>query len=175
MLAVTLQLLAQRGYERLTVDEVAATARASKATMYRRWPTKADLVFAAVIEGISQEVVAPETGTLRGDLLTIGDTVCKQARAHAATMRAVLGESSRDAALKDAMQQQFFGQRKKVIHQVLAQAVERGEISAGAVNDDLWDLLPGYLVYRAVIQDRPATARTVIALVDDVILPSLQR
>lgn len=175
LLTVTLQLLQQHGYERLTVDEVAATARASKATMYRRWPTKADLVFAAVVDGISQDVVAPETGTLRGDLLKIGETVCKQARRHAATMRAVLGESSRDSALSEAMQQQFFGQRKKVIHHVLQQAVERGEITPAAIHDDLWDLLPGYLVYRAVIQNRPATTRTVTALVDDVILPSLQR
>ncbi|HXD24486.1 MAG TPA: helix-turn-helix domain-containing protein, partial [Propionibacteriaceae bacterium] len=42
LLAVTLQLLQQHGYDRLTLDAVAATARASKATVYRRWPTKAE-------------------------------------------------------------------------------------------------------------------------------------
>ncbi len=175
LLAVTLQLLQQHGYERLTVDQVAATARASKATMYRSWPTKADLVFAAVLDGMTQVAVDPDTGSLRGDLLAIGETVSCQVRQHAATMRAVLAETSRDAALGNLLQQQFLGQRKKLITLVLRRAVGRGEISADAVNDDLWDLLPGYLVYRAVVADRPPTKRTVAALVDDLIVPSLSR
>ena len=175
LLAVTLQLLQHHGYERLTVDEVAATARASKATMYRRWPTKADLVFAAVLNGLSQDAVTPDTGCLRGDLLQIGDTVSRQVREHVDTIRAVLGEASRDAELGDVVRQQFFGQRKKEITAVLHRAVDRGEIRAEAVNDELWDLLPGYLVYRAVVQDRLPTRRTITTLVDDVILPSLTR
>lgn len=175
LLSVTLTLLQQHGYERLTVDQVAATAHASKATMYRRWPTKAELVLAAVIEGISQVAVPPETGTLRADLLEIADTVCDQARRHAATMRAVLAETTRDAALGDVLQREFFDQRRKVIAHVMQQAIDRGEVSADSVNDDLLDLLPGYLVFRIVIQDRPPTRRTVTALVDDVILPSLTR
>lgn len=175
LLAVTLQLLQQHGYERLTVDEVAATARASKATMYRRWPGKADLVLAAVLEGMSQQAVTPDTGSLRGDLLEIGHTVSEQARQHAATMRAVLAETSRDAELGNVVRQRFFGQRKKEISRVLNRAVERGEITADAISDELWDLMPGYLVYRAVVQDRPPTRRTITALVDDIILPSLTR
>ena len=58
LLAVTLRLLQEHGYDRLTLDAVAATARASKATVYRRWPTKAELVLAAFIEGIRQVAVA---------------------------------------------------------------------------------------------------------------------
>jgi len=175
LLAVTLELLQRNGYEGLTVDQVVAEARASKATVYRRWPTKAELVLAAVMEGVRQVAVAPETGSLRTDLIEIGDKIAKQARAHATTMRAVLVEASRNSVLNDFMQQQMIAQRKKLITGVLRQAVERGEIRAEAVNDDLWDVLPGYLVFRAVIQDRPATRRTVEALVDEVILPSLTR
>jgi AcrR family transcriptional regulator len=175
LLGVTLQLLQQHGYERLTVDEVAATARASKATMYRRWPTKADLVYAAVLEGISQQAVTPDTGNLRDDLVEIGEVVSRQAKEHTATMRAVLAENSRDAELGDVVRQRFFGQRKKELAAVLQRAVDRGEIEAEAVHDELWDLMPGYLVYRAVVQDRPPTRRTVTALVDEVIMPSLTR
>jgi len=174
LLSVTLHLLQQHGYEGLTVDEVAATARASKATVYRRWPTKAELVLAAVMHGMSQVAVLPQTGSLRGDLLEIGETISRQARTHATTMRAVLVEASRNPTLHAVMQQQF-AQRKQMINHVLSGAVDRGEIRAEAVNDDLWDLLPGYLVFRAVIQNRPATRRTIEALVDDVILPSLIR
>ena len=63
LLAVTLQLLQEHGYDRLTVDAVATTARASKATLYRRWPTKAELVLAAFVEGTRQVAVEPDTGS----------------------------------------------------------------------------------------------------------------
>lgn len=175
LLAVTLQLLQQHGYDRLTLDAVATTARASKATVYRRWPTKAELVLAAFIEGIRQVAVAPDTGTLRGDLLQLGDTICQQARQHAGTIRAVLVEVSRNPALNDAMQHQFIDQRKALIHRILQQAVDRGEIGDDSITDELWDLLPGYLIFRAIIPNRPPTPHTVQTLVDDVVIPSLTR
>ena len=79
LLAVTLQLLQEHGYDGLTVDAVANTARASKATVYRRWPSKAELVLAAFTEGVRLVAVPPNTGTLRGDLLKLAE-VCSQAR-----------------------------------------------------------------------------------------------
>jgi AcrR family transcriptional regulator len=175
LLAVTLQLLQEHGYDRLTVDAVAATARASKATVYRRWPSKAELVLAAFIEGIRQVAVPPDTGTLRGDLLHVGELICQQVERHAGIIRAVLVEVSRNPALNDVMQLQFIEQRKALIDHIFRQAVDRGEIHQAAINDELWDLLPGYLIFRSIIQRRPATQQTVRALVDDVIIPSLTR
>lgn len=175
LLAVTLRLLQEQGYDGLTVDAVAANARASKATVYRRWPTKAELVLAAFTEGVCQVAVAPETGSLREDLLRIGEIICDQARAHAGTMRAVLVEVSRNPALNDVMQQQFLEQRKALFAYVLRQAVERGEIEAAAITDDLWDLMPGYLIFRSIWSNRPPSRRTLRDLVDNVMLPSLTR
>ncbi len=174
-LAVTLRLLQEHGYDRLTVDAVANVARASKATVYRRWPSKAELVLAAFIEGVRQAAVPPDTGTLRGDLLRLGELVCEQARQHAPTMRAVLVEVSRNPALNDALQHQFIDQRKALIHHILQQAVDRGEIDEAAISDELWDVLPGYLVFRSIIPGRPPTPHTVQRFVDDVIIPSLTR
>jgi AcrR family transcriptional regulator len=174
LLAVTLQLLQQHGYDRLTVEAVATQAKASKSTMYRRWPSKADLVLAAFIQGTSCTAVPPGTGSLRGDLLEIGNSVCKQACEHASTMRAVLNEMSSSPALTAAMQDEFVHQRKLVLDEVLAEAVRRGEIDASAINDEIYDLLPGYLVFRSLISGRPPTAETVRTLVDDVLLPSLK-
>jgi AcrR family transcriptional regulator len=175
LLAVTLQLLQQHGYDGLTLDAVATTARASKATVYRRWPTKAELVLAAFIEGVRQAAVPPDTGTLRGDLVQVGELICEQAHQHAGTMRAVLVEVSRNPALNDAFQHQFIDQRRAVIHRILQQAVDRGEIDDAAINDDLWDLLPGYLIFRFLVPSRLPTHHTVQALVGDVIIPSLTR
>ena len=175
LLAVTLQLLQEHGYDRLTVDAVAAKARASKATVYRRWPSKAELVLAAFSEGIRQVAVPPDTGTLRGDLLQVGELVCQQAQRHASTIRAVLVEVSRHPALNDALQHQFLDQREALIHDILYEAVDRGEIDQAAINDELWDLLPGYLIFRSIIPNRPPTQHTVKAVVDDVMIPSLTR
>lgn len=175
LLAVTLCLLQQQGYDRLTVDAVAAAARASKATVYRRWPSKAELVLAAFIEGIGQVVVPPDTGTLRGDLLELGELVSQQARQHASTIRAVLVEVSRNAALNEAVRHQFLEQWKALIQHILRQAADRGDIAGAAISDELWDLLPGYLIFRSIISSRPPTGRTVQALVVDVIIPSLTR
>jgi AcrR family transcriptional regulator len=175
LLAVTLRLLQEHGYDRLTVDAVASAARASKATVYRRWPSKAELVLAAFIEGIRQIAVPPDTGTLRGDLLRLGELVCQETRQLTSTIRAVLVEVSRNPALNDVMQHQFIDQRKALIQHVLQQAVCRGEIDAAAITDELWDLLPGYLIFRSIIPGRPPTRRTVQVLVDEVVMPSLTR
>lgn len=175
LLDVTLQLLQEHGYDRLTLDAVAARARASKATVYRRWPSKAELVLAAFIEGVRQVAIHPETGTLRGDLLALGESCREQASQQAGTIRAVLVETSRHPALQDALKNQFLDQRKTLIHEVLRDAADRGEIDPSVISDELWDLLPGYLIFRIILPSRPPTRETVEALVDEVIMPSLTR
>lgn len=175
LLAVTLRLLQQHGYDRLTVEAVASEAKSSKATIYRRWPSKTELVLAAFIEGTRVEVVAPRTGSLRGDLLRIGALVCEHARQHAPTMSAIMTEISQTPALSAALQNEFVQDRKRVITEVLTDAVNRGEIDDSAIHDELWDVMPGYLVFRSLIPGRPPTDETVRALVDDVLMPSLTR
>jgi AcrR family transcriptional regulator len=175
LLEVTLQLLQEHGYDRLTLDAVAARARASKATVYRRWPSKAELVLAAFIEGVRQVAIHPETGTLRGDLLALGEACREQASQQAGTIRAVLVETSRHPALQDALQSQFLEQRKALIHEVLRDAAARGEIDPSVISDELWDLLPGYLIFRIIMPARPPTPETVRVLVDEVLIPSLTR
>ncbi|WP_297593543.1 TetR/AcrR family transcriptional regulator [Mycobacterium sp.] len=175
ILAVTLRLLQEHGYDQLTVDAVANAARASKATVYRRWPSKAELVLAAFIEGVRQVAVPPNTGTLRGDLLSLGETITQECGQHATTIRAVMVEVSRHPALNEAMQHQFLDQRKAMIQHVLHQAVDRGEIADDVITDELWDLLPGYLIFRSIIPGRPPTRGTVQAFVDGFLIPGLTR
>src|ERR1700750_661652 len=105
LLAVTLELLGEHGYDRLTLDAVATTAHASKATLYRRWPTKAELVMAAFVEGTRQGAVARAPSMLHADLLCRGESICAHVSTHASTIRAVLVEVSRSAEL-DAMMQE---------------------------------------------------------------------
>jgi AcrR family transcriptional regulator len=175
LLEVTLHLLQERGYDGLTVDAVAATARASKATIYRRWPTKAALVLAAFTEGIRHVAGPIDTGSLRGDLVALGALVCEQARQHTTTLRAVLSEVSRYPALSDALQHELVDQRRTAISHIMRHAVGRGEIHSAELCDEIWDLLPGYLVFRSIIPGRPPNDRTVRILVDDIVIPTLTR
>lgn len=175
LLAVTLLLLQQRGYEGLTLDAVASSAHASKATIYRRWTSKADLVADALIEGVGHSVKAPATGTLRGDLLQLGKALCEHARRQASTIRAVLMEVSRNPTLADVMRRQFMGEPQGLLNHILRQAIERGEIQKDSIDSELWDLLPGYLIFRSGVSGRRPTQRTVRALVDGFSIPSLAR
>lgn len=175
LLAVTLRLLQQHGYDRLSVDEVAAESKASKATIYRRWPSKAELVLAAFIEGMRAQLVRPNTGSLREDLLQIGMNALADVRRNTPVMRGLLIEIERNADLTKAFRTKFIDQRKLLLDDVLTAAVERGEIEAAAINEELWDLLPGYLVFRSLMPVRSPTANTVRTLVNDVIMPSLTR
>jgi len=173
LLSTTVELLRQNGYDGLTVDAVASAARASKATVYRRWPSKSELVSAAFAEAVRPGPAPAPTGSLRDDLIQLGDLICQNAGAHMATIRAVLVEVSRNPGLNQELQRHFVDQRRALMHQILQRAVERGEIAADAVHDELWDLLPGYLAFRFLIPGDPPTAQTVRALVDDIIVPSL--
>jgi AcrR family transcriptional regulator len=74
ILDAALDILAEEGYERMTIDMVAARAKAGKATLYRRWPSKTELVIDAVacMKNSSIDYAnLPDTGTLRGDLVAL--------------------------------------------------------------------------------------------------------
>jgi AcrR family transcriptional regulator len=174
-LEVTLRLLQEHGYDRLSLEGVATAAKASKATLYRRWPSKAELVLAAFIEGTHLEGVVPQSGSLREDLLIIGAQVCEHAAVHAPTMRAVLNEVARSPALTEAFRTEFIDQRHRMVMAVLRNAADRGEIDPEVINDEIWDALPGYLVFRTLLPVNPPALDTVRALVDEVIMPSLTR
>ena len=171
ILAVTLKLLQEQGFERLTVGDVAAAARASKATLYRRWKTKGELVLASVCAGFGP--VAPaETGTLRGDLLQCGQVICDHMRAHAGTIRAVLAEVAHSDALTLVLQQRLLDEPIAAMERILERAAERGEIADVVVAKEVRDVFSGYLTFRAALSVRTPDFSTVRTLVDDVVLPA---
>lgn len=173
LLTVTLELLHENGYDRLTIDDVAARARASKATVYRRWPTKADLVVAAVSHSLRHTVVAPDTGSLRGDLLQMADLLTRQATALAGTLTAILVEVRRNPHLSAVIEQRLLDEKRPITQAILRQAADRGEIHPSKIDTDLWDILPGYLLFRFLVPGRPVTPETTRALVDEILLPGL--
>jgi hypothetical protein len=119
--------------------------------------------------------VDPDTGTLRGDLVALGEQIRVHVSIHVGTIRAVLVEVSRNAELEAIMQEQFLAQKEQLMADVLAHAVKRGEIEASAITGYLWDVMPGYLIYRSVLTGQAPSSQTVQDLVDNVLIPSLTR
>ena len=176
LLAVTLQVLSETGYDKLTVDQVVARAHASKTTVYRRWPSKADLVGAAFAHRTRGEFGAPpDTGTLRGDLLALAEMIARVAGEYGRVIAGILAAGERSPRLRELLARDLYDERRDQIQGVLQRAATRGEIAQQTISDDLWDVLPAYILFRTLIDERPIPLATLRALVDDVLLPSLTR
>ena len=175
LLAATLEVLRETGYDNLTVDKVVARAHASKTTVYRRWPSKAELVCAAFAHQVRRTATLPDTGSLRGDLLQLAEIIARDAGLYASTMAGILAASSRTPQLRKLLADDLYRDRRNQVHGVLRRAVDRGEIVPEVISEDIWDVLPGYISFRMLQHGRPVTAGTLRALVDELLLPSLTR
>jgi AcrR family transcriptional regulator len=176
LLAVTLQVLSETGYDKLTVDQVVARAHASKTTVYRRWPTKADLVRAAFAHRTHGEFAIPlDTGTLRGDLLALAEMIARVAGEYGRVIAGILAAGERSPRLRELLAKDLYDQRRDQVQGVLRRAAARGEIAHEAISDDLWDVLPAYILFRTLLDERAVPPATLRALIDDVLLPSLTR
>jgi AcrR family transcriptional regulator len=174
LLAVTLEVLRETGYDNLTVDKVVARAHASKTTVYRRWPSKAELVCAAFAHAVHIGT-APDTGSLRGDLLALADIIARDAGLYGRTVAGILAVGDRSPQLRDLLAEDLGRARRDQVHGVLHRAVDRGEIVPDVISEEIWDVLPGYISHRMLQHGRPVTTETLRALVDEIMLPSLTR
>jgi AcrR family transcriptional regulator len=175
LLAATLEVLRETGYDNLTMDKVVARAHASKTTVYRRWPSKAELVCAAFAHQVRGTATLPDTGSLRGDLLQLAEIITRDAGLYASTIAGILAASSRSPQLRELLVEDLYRDRRDQVHTVLHRAVDRGEILPQVISEDIWDVLPGYISFRMLQHGRVVTAETLRALVDELLLPSLTR
>lgn len=165
----TLALLAEHGFAGLTMDAIAARARVGKATIYRHWGSKAELVidaFGSLVEPAS----VPETGSLREDLrLVVRGLVAAITRPPLARMLPPLVDAAeRDARLAE-LHGRFTEERRRGVKGVLERAVARGQVSAGTDLDLAVDLLAGPVFYRRLISHAPLDAAVADRVVDAVL------
>jgi AcrR family transcriptional regulator len=128
--------LADVGYDRLSMDDIAARARVGKAAIYRRWPSKAAVVVAAMARWREQmgAIAVPDTGSLRGDAEAIIAMVPDFDDADRNAISVMLGlatAASRDPELATALREQALARPRRGIQEVLERAVARGEIPRG--------------------------------------------
>jgi AcrR family transcriptional regulator len=175
ILHAALEGLAEVGYDRLTMDEIAARARAGKGALYRRWPSKAALVVDALIAWREQlaPLDAPDTGSLRGDIDAIIEQVPDFSDADRRMMRVISGvatAAARDPELAAAFRNQIFERPRALLRHVLDRAAERGEIPDGRRLDLVPDVLIGLNIL-GVVLGRPPDREFVRRVFTEIIYP----
>ncbi|MFF1698445.1 TetR/AcrR family transcriptional regulator [Streptomyces sp. NPDC058257] len=178
ILDAALEQLSTVGWNGLTMEGVAAGAQTGKAAVYRRWPSKEDLVVDALQAALPELDSAPDCGGVREDLLQL----CRQMRAAMFSrpgfaLRSVLHECDTVTA------ERFHGvifegvvePSVKLIKEVVRRGVERGEVRAEAVDPYVCDVIPAMMMYRSKVCGSEWSDEEFAELIDQVMVPLLRR
>ncbi|WP_245708733.1 TetR/AcrR family transcriptional regulator [Ruania alba] len=170
------ELLAERGYEGLTFEATARRVGASKATLYRRWASKREMVVAALRAGPARRdgPDAIDTGSLRGDLLALCARLL--ATMHASdgqTALMLLQAGLEDPELCDAIEQSVGPTGARLPASVIEAAVARGELPAG-VDPFVFEEVTGSALLLRRLNGLATDQPYLEALVDSVLIPALQ-
>jgi AcrR family transcriptional regulator len=162
-------LLASEGFDRLTVEGVAAQAGVGKATIYRRWPSKLALVLAAVGELSTHPLPELTTGRTRDDLVSLLRHIIEALSGTIAgrILPGLVAESARSPDLLGVLHD-FWITRRKIMMKVLRQGAAQGDLPEGVDLELIADLLYGPVHYRFLISaaplDRPLAEQVVDAV-----------
>ncbi|GGS16996.1 TetR family transcriptional regulator [Streptomyces aureoverticillatus] len=177
ILESALEQLSTVGWSGLTMEGVAAGAQTGKAAVYRRWPSKEDLVVNALQAGLPKVDDVPDCGSVREDLLQL----CRQMRA-AMTSRpgyalmAVLHECDTATAERfhGVIVEGVIEPSVELIRQVMRRGMERGEVRSGATDEYVCDVIPAMMMYRSKVCGSEWTDEEFVRLIDQVMMPLLR-
>ena len=176
ILDAALEVLAETGYDGMTIDMVAARAKAGKATLYRRWASKSELVLDAVACMKSTDVdlaSPPDTGTLRGDLVALVKTpTIRESERKLKVMAGIVSMIARDPDLAAAAQEALVEPRAAANRIIFQRAIDRGEIPADVDIDRLCLIGPAMVAYRTLMLRKPVDREFMIGNIDRIILPA---
>ncbi|WP_395639799.1 TetR/AcrR family transcriptional regulator [Pseudolysinimonas sp.] len=177
ILESALDVLAETGYDGMTIDMVAARAKAGKATLYRRWPSKAELVIDAVAclkQSDHDPENLPDTGSLRDDLIAMIRTpTVLEGERKLQVMAGIASMVSRSPELAEAARQAIVEPRLAINRALMQRARDRGEIAPDADIELAAMIAPAMVSYRVLMLRTPTTRDFMISLIDGVILPAL--
>jgi AcrR family transcriptional regulator len=176
ILQAALDVLAETGYEGMTVDMVAARAKAGKATIYRRWPSKAELVLDAVAcikKADTAPDRLPDTGTLRGDMVAmIKPHSIEDGERKLQIMAGLASMLTSSPEMADAVNAAIINPRAAVNRLFFQRAIDRGEISADVDIETLSMVSASMAAHRTLMQRKPIDRAFLVSLIDGVILPA---
>ncbi|MGA8209843.1 MAG: TetR/AcrR family transcriptional regulator [Nocardioidaceae bacterium] len=177
ILDAALRLMGSVGYDRLTMDAIAIEARAGKASLYRRWSSKAALVVDAMLR-TKQALQVPEadTGSLRGDLLAAACGIgglTEQRSAH--LMAGVVTALHHDPEFAEDLRTRVLGPKLAATRRIFERARDRGEITADLDLDLLSPAMAGIILHRGLVLGLVTDEDAVARVVDEIILPAATR
>ncbi|HEX6074228.1 MAG TPA: TetR/AcrR family transcriptional regulator [Micromonosporaceae bacterium] len=167
----TLDELSEVGYAKLTMERIAERARASKASLYRRWPSRIELAMDAVYHAMPDLRSPRDTGSLRGDLLAMLRRIAELLAGPAGeALRGVLSDVVHDPDRTARLRQNSQGIGRKAMREVLRRAVGRGEIRSDAITPQRLEvpqaMLRHHFLFTGTIPDD-----VIIEIVNDVLVP----
>jgi AcrR family transcriptional regulator len=173
--------LSEVGYTSFSVEGVASRARTGKASIYRRWPTRGDLMLDAVCSHLPtpqdcgfEENLTDSTTTadaLRGVARAIAGVIASPA---GDVMRAIKCEAVTDPELARAIDDRFQEPRRQFMLALLRRGIARGEVRPGAATPLVADVLPAVLTHRMILQREPVTARVITEIIEQILLPLIE-
>jgi AcrR family transcriptional regulator len=173
ILDAALEVLSEVGYDRLTMDAVAQRAKASKATLYRRWNSKATLVVDALATQKSIPPV-PDSGDLRTDLLTafcgMGGLTDHDTTS---TFGAVITALSTDPEFAKEFRTRVLVPKSQLSRTLFERAAERGEIRADLDLDLMAPALAGIVLHRLFVMGEKPGPALIERVIDQIILPAV--
>lgn len=173
-----LSILAEFGYDRMTMDLVAAQAKTGKASMYRRWTSKTELVRDALVSMNRSSVELselPDTGSIREDLLALVKP--KSAEQSERKMRILSGLGSFFAEYRKVSEDistQIFGDWERANAQLLKRAVDRGELAKSADIDGACQVISAMTAYTTTLLLKTFDKTSYANLLDGILLPALR-
>jgi AcrR family transcriptional regulator len=181
ILEATREVLGEVGYDRLTIEAVAARAKASKATVYRRWSGKATLVVDAIKATGPQPgpdgataCYWPDTGSLREDLLAGARAFAQRLTSEEGSLlAAVMTAQLRDPELAAAMRAHSYEDKRRSCRLLAERAIARGELDSPTGVDTFVEVLPAVMFNRLLLSGEPLDDAFVQHVVDDIALPLL--
>ncbi|MGW7044055.1 TetR/AcrR family transcriptional regulator [Streptomyces avermitilis] len=177
ILDAALEQLSTVGWNGLTMEGVAAGAQTGKAAVYRRWPSKEDLVVDALQAGLPRFDEVPDLGSVREDLLQL----CRQAREAmfsrpGLALRSVIHEcdSSQADRFGGVILEGVVEPTVKLLRAVINRGIDRGEVRSDAANGYVFDAIPAMMMYRTKMCASEWSERDIEELIDQLMVPLLR-
>jgi AcrR family transcriptional regulator len=148
--------LQERGYAALTIEGIAGRAGVGKQTIYRWWPSKADVVLDALLDLVSTRIIVPDKGSLAEDLIAFLRATFRQ-RGQRPVLVGLMAQAVLDPVFATQFRDRFLFSRREALRGILQRAVERGEVAAELDLELLIDVVYGVLWYRLLLDHGPIT------------------
>jgi AcrR family transcriptional regulator len=167
--------LRSEGYAGLTMEGIAACAHTGKAALYRRWPSKEDLVVDAMRYALPPLTGLPDHGNLRDDLLDLLRQMTVMVNCEAARgLQCLVAEINRDPRFKQVVHERVLAPRKRVFLAALERAAERGQLRPELANQLVADVGPALVMQRFLAEGGPIPDDFLVSVIDAVVTPVLR-